>query len=168
MSVYPSNAVSLNRSAAPPRGVVVPTADETPWVAVCTDPKTVDTSANLLQPSGLNRVGNVAAKMNHGGTTVRACLRYQVGQAVTTAPVIQLIGIDQNGVPTALADANGNTSWTLSASTGSDKQDANNNAYTSPVEVDVKNNSYVQIGIVTALVGGGTTGTLPAIMLQQM
>jgi hypothetical protein len=143
--------------------VVVPVSSQTQYQPLCTDPTTAEGSANLLQPGAITRAAQSLGAMGFAGTSVVACLRYQTDQSVTTAPVIQLVGFDANGVPRPLVDAAGASSWTLTAATGTDKQDISGNSYTADVgPCDARGLTNVMALISTALVGGGTVPTSPA------
>ena len=151
---------------------VVPCADINKWMAINYDPKTADT-ANLLIPSSVTRAGALLGNMNWGATGFRARLRYTTGVAVTVNPIVQFVGIDENGVPQLLSDANGATSFTLTYDVAADLKDSAGNSYTKPTNlIDARNCKQIQVLVVTASQGGGTvdtsglTATCPAIMVQ--
>lgn len=136
----------------------VPVANQNEWVAINCGPKTADT-ANLLKPSDISRSGQRRAIVGRRGTSVEVCLRYETGQAITTPLVIQIVGIDANGVPQLLDDANGITSWTFDDVPATDLKDAAGNSYTPEIEVDLRNNATFMALVTTAMVGGGTEDT---------
>ena len=136
----------------------VPVANQNDWMAICYDPTTADT-ANLLKPSDISRAGQRRVVVGRRGTSVEVCLRYETGQAVTTALVIQLVGIDANGVPQLLSDANGTKNWPFDDASTTDMKGAAGNSYTPEIEVDLRNNATFMVLVVTAMVGGGTVDT---------
>lgn len=139
---------------------ITPVADITKWQELCSDPKVADT-ANVLKPSGVTRSQQGKAMMGYAATTVLVALRYEFGEAVATPPTVKLVGIDGAGVPMLLADADGNSSFTLTPDVNADLQDAAGNAYSVPVEVDAQNCASVMALVLAALVGGGTVGENP-------
>jgi hypothetical protein len=141
----------------------VPNSRQSNWKAICTTPTTVDSSASILKPSAISRSGQ-----GWGGcalvTSVQVCARYATGSVPSTDPIIQLIGIDGNGVPQNLSDSTGTTfSWTLTHNASIDEQDAAGFSYTAYVEVDAQANTQIIAAIATAMVGGGTGA---AIMMR--
>jgi hypothetical protein len=159
LSVVPLNLSKHGRQS-------VPVADATEWVELVTDPKIAESAADLLKPSGISRAGQRIADLVRGGTLLQICLRYQVGQAITTALIVRLVGLTAAGIPQLLADGDDATSWTFDDTAATDLQDADGNAYTPNIEVDAQNCAQAMCLVSTAMVGGGTTGTLPAIMAR--
>lgn len=148
---------------------MVPVAGESEWVALCLDPKTVDLQY-LLKPTLVSRAAQRVALVNRSGTTIQVCLRYHAVEAVSTPPVVRLIGISRAGIPQLLADEEGDTSLTMTAA-ATDLVDADGNAYTAAQEVDGKNNAKIMALIETALAGGGTVGHAtngPQIMIKAL
>ena len=148
----------------------VPVASETDWFIVVADPKTADSAANILKPSAITRTGQQNALVNHCGTSLLVCMRYATGTPVTTDPIVQIVGVDGNGVPTILKDADGAVSWAMPYVLATNVQDANGDSFSSPIEVDCENCKSVWILVATAMIGGGTVdigaANSPAIMAK--
>ena len=92
--------------------MVIPVANESAWVVVCTAATTADNSGStVLDPSAITRSAQNWFLVNGTGTTLQVCLRYTPG-AAGTSPVVQVFGRDVVGgsgaVYQRLKDASGN------------------------------------------------------------
>lgn len=144
---------------------VIPVAGCCSWFVAHADP---DTASN--GGSAVTRVDSLTGASHRpfpcaGATTARFRLRYDPSGAQTTTgpPVVSVIGFDKNGVPELLSDAAGATQFTLAVA-ASDVASAANAYYTAPVEVDLKNNEYAVLVVVTAATGTAFTDADAAIL----
>ena len=137
------------------RPMVVPVANESAWVVVCTAATTADNSGStVLDPSAITRSAQNWFLVNGTGTTLQVCLRYTPG-AAGTSPVVQVFGRDVVGgsgaVYQRLKDASGAHELTLTVDATNDvKSVAQGYAWTSPVEVDINCNVEVLVAVKTA------------------
>jgi hypothetical protein len=76
-----------------------------------------------------------------------------------------LIGVDVNGVPELLKDADGATEWSLPVAS-SDVAKAANLFFTGAIEVDLQNSAYLYPVVKTAATGTAFTDSDAAIMVK--
>lgn len=145
------------QSGAVDAKLTIPVSLATDWVSLRDTPATADNGGSAVTNPG-NVLDTVSPRlgMDRAGTTVQIRLQYPAGASISTAPVVQLFGIDRNGVPQRLTDADGNHELTLSAAS-SDPTDGTSK-WTEAKEVDAQANFQVMVAVKTALAGTGISG----------
>lgn len=160
---------------------VSPVTSPTNWQLVNTAPGTGNgtggASTIVSRIDTLLTAGGAAVtpiKMDGVGTSVKVSMVYDSGLTLTSGPVIMILGIDEYGAGEFLADANGATSWTLTANSALDSGGVSTgdlamvaaerllNVTAQPI-VDALNYDRVAVVVYTAAVGNGyTTGRIVA------
>ncbi len=134
--------------------VTIPVSQATDWVTL--RPAGIDTADNsgntITNPN--TSINSAAKKLLIAGVGTGVLLRLNyLHSALTTAPVIQVFGIDANNVPMRLYNATGAHELALPADAANDIDDATN-SYTLHVQLDAKGCKYIVVGIKTAGAGG--------------
>lgn len=144
-----------------PIATVSPSSD---WVTVRPAGKvnSADNSGStILNPAAIPLASAYRLKVGGYGTYVLLRLSYK-SSALTTAPVIQVFGIDVNDVPMRLHDSTGAHELTLSADATNDIDDGTD-SYTDYKLIDCKGNAHIVVGVKTAGAGGAAaTATIDA------
>ena len=156
------NSISAYGAAPSP---MIPVAGCCAWMVGHAAPGTI--SSSLLRIDSLTGAGHRAI-LCQGATSLRLCLRYDPSsaQTITGPPIVQVVGVDVNGVPELLQDANGATEFTLTASALADLASGASAYFTAPVEVDLQNSLYAYVLIKQAATGTAFTDADAAVMVK--
>lgn len=132
----------------------IPVSPSTDWVTLraAATVNAADNSGNTILDPNTSITTSSKLRVGSAGTGVLIRLNY-LSSALTTAPVIQVFGFDQNGVPMRLYDATGSHELTLAADATNDIDDSVN-AYTVHKQLDAKGCKWIVVGVKTAGAGG--------------
>lgn len=123
------------------------------WQNVNTAPGTADNAGSeVLVATGLSRAAIIPLNILGNGTSLQVRMQYATSGSTTTAPVIQIFGLDANGIPERLYTSTPAHDLTMTVDTANDVQDATH-AYTASQEVDANGSSQIMVAVKTAASG---------------
>jgi len=149
------------------RELVAPVSPQNDWTTLLSAPATRDAGSDgaaITAPLALAIATHPRLAIDGRGTIAQVRLAYPAAASISTAPKVELFGLDSQLSPERLLDSASATQATLSADAG-DVSDGTLK-YTTAVEMDCNGASSLVAGVSTALAGTSIAGAVVQVRLK--
>lgn len=149
------------------RELVAPVSPQNDWTTLISTPATRDAGSDgaaITAPLSLAEATHPRLTIDGRGTIAQVRLAYPADASIDVSPVIELFGLDSQGVPERLLDLNLLSQVDLAEDAGDVSDGATK--YTAAFELDCNACAQILGGVCTALAGTDITGAEVQVRLK--